>query len=601
MDNLDYGAIGNGRSAALVSKNGSIDWCCLPEFDSASVFANILDENIGGRFAIQVSDDYTISQKYIHKTNLLKTTYSNGNDQFQVIDFMPRYINGDNRHHLPPEIIRYVKLLSGKPRFKPLYNPRLDYARNKTDYTIEGNYLKSFTTKGRYDSLYLYTNFSKNDVLNSAEIELEDDGFFLVSYNQKILKQTVEMAKLKMERTKVYWLNWTEKLVKFSKYNDEIVRSSLVLKLMSYDKSGAILAALTTSLPETIGEVRNWDYRFCWIRDSSMVIKVLTNLGQRDVAFRYMKFIMNIIPMKHEKIQIMYGLRGEKKLTEQILDHLDGYKGSKPVRIGNAAYKQKQNDIYGILVDVIYQQLQILGATLEESEALWTITRSISTVVESNWNKPDRGIWELRTEAQHFTFSKVLCWVSFDRAVKIADMFRRKDYVRKWTKVRDKIADDIMKNAWNERVGAFTQYYGSEDLDASVLLMEPYGFIEATDERYIKTVKAIEEELSHNGLMFRYKNSDDFGTPKSSFTICTFWLVNALHRIGEKEKAESMFEKVLSYSNHVGLFSEDIDFESKRLLGNFPQAYSHLAIIETAINISGGGLSHEEQIIECIH
>ncbi len=601
MDNLNYGVIGNGRSAALVSTCGSIDWCCLPEFDSSSAFAKILDENKGGSFGFDVDDSYKITQKYILQTNLLLTRFENSEGAFEVIDFMPRYFNGNNKHHNPPDIVRYIRWVFGQPRFRVNYDPKLNYAKNATKSYIEGNYIKSVTVQGIYDSLYLYSSLSKEDILQKNEVTVTKDEFFLVSYNQKILKQNVERSYLKMERTKVYWLNWVEKLVKFKKYNDEIIRSSLVLKLLSYDKSGAILAALTTSLPETIGEVRNWDYRFCWIRDASMVIKVLTNLGQRDVAWRYMQFIINSIPIKNEKVQIMYGLRGEKKLTEQILGHLDGYNGSKPVRVGNAAYKQKQNDVFGILIDVIYQQLQIIGATLEESEALWTITRTVLKTVENNWQKPDRGIWELRTEKQHFTFSKLLCWVAFDRGVKIANMLRRQDYVRKWTKIRDRIAKNIHTRAWNERVGAFTQAYESDDLDASTLLMEPYGFIEATDPKYIKTVNIIEQELSHNGLMFRYKNRDDFGVPKSSFTICTFWLINALHKTGQKEKAEAMFGKLLSYSNHLGLYSEDIDFESKRLLGNFPQAYSHLALIETAINISGGVVSSEESIIEAIH
>lgn len=601
MDNLDYGAIGNGRSAALISKTGSIDWCCLPEFDSSSVFARILDNEKGGHFSFKTDDGYVSTQKYIKNTNILSTLFQKGKDAFEIIDFMPRYINGDQRHHTPPDIIRYVKYISGTPKVRVQYNPRLNYAKNNTENIIERNYIKSRTTEGKYDSLYLYTGFPKEDVVAGNIIEISEDNFFLVSYNQKIIRQDIEMISLKMERTKVYWLNWVDKLVKYKLYNNEIIRSALVLKLLSYDKSGAILAALTTSLPETIGEERNWDYRFCWIRDASMVINVLSAIGQRDVAWRYIQFIINIIPIKHEKIQIMYGLRGEKNLKEHTLNHLAGYKNSKPVRIGNAAFEQKQNDIFGVLLDVIYQQLQIMGATVEESEALWTITRSISTVVAENWRKPDRGLWELRTEEQHFTFSKVLCWVSFDRAIKIADMFHRTDYVNEWSVIRDEIASEIYAKAWNDELKAFTQFYGSKDLDASVLLMEPYGFIKADDPRYISTVKAIESQLVYNGLMYRYKNNDDFGTPKSSFTICTFWFINALYKIGEKERAVKMFDTLLSYSNHLGLFSEDIDFQSKRLLGNFPQAYSHLALIETAISISGGHRTKEEQIMESIN
>ncbi len=410
------------------------------------------------------------------------------------------------------------------------------------------------------------------------------------------MRQDVRRSKLKLERTKVYWLNWAERTTSFRKFEDEIIRSALTLKMLSYDKSGAILASITTSLPERIGEERNWDYRFCWIRDASMVVKIMTSLGHFRMAKRYLNFIIDILPEKDEKIQIMYGIRGEKKLTEYELSHLAGFENSVPVRIGNAAYKQKQNDIYGILLDVIYQHFELYSMDLEHSEELWTIVRNIVKVIESNWEKPDRGIWEIRNENRHFTFSKVLCWVGVDRAVKIALQLKQNQYIKSWTKLREAIRDDIYKKAWSEKKKAYVQAYGSEDLDASALLMEPYGFVSAKDERYIQTVDAIQKELEHNGLMFRYRNRDDFGKPKSAFTICSFWLTNSLYKIGRKKEAIAMFKTLMKYSNHLGLFSEDLDFETKRMLGNFPQAYSHLALVETAINISNGVITEEEEI-----
>jgi GH15 family glucan-1,4-alpha-glucosidase len=284
----------------------------------------------------------------------------------------------------------------------------------------------------------------------------------------------------------------------------------------------------------------------------------------------------------------MYGIDREKKLTEKTLDHLSGYKGSKPVRIGNAAYKQKQNDIYGILMDVIYQLLLNFTSDVEHREELWTITKGIVWVVGRHWQEPDKGIWEFREEDRHFTFSKVLCWTAVDKAIKVADLLGKTSKLARWQLLEREIREDIMENAWNEEVQAFTQAYGSHDLDAAVLLMESYGFIDARHPKYISTVKAIERELCYEGLLYRYKNKDDFGLPTSSFTICTFWFINSLYKIGEEERATKMFDQLLSHGNHLGLFSEDIDFKSKRLLGNFPQAYSHLALIETAINISEG-------------
>ncbi|HPY82998.1 MAG TPA: glycoside hydrolase family 15 protein, partial [Bacteroidales bacterium] len=302
-----------------------------------------------------------------------------------------------------------------------------------------------------------------------------------------------------------------------------------------------------------------------------------------------------------EKIQIMYGINREKILTEKILEHLSGYENSYPVRIGNAAYLQKQNDIYGILMDVIFQQFETFKTSLDNSEMLWTITRSIVSIVKDNWQKPDKGIWEIRNEDKHFTFSKVLCWVAIDRAIKIAEIVFMNEYVAQWQQLADTIKEDIKLHAWNDKIGAYTQSYGSKDLDAANLLMENYGFIKAHDSRYIQTVKATQKELCVNGLMYRYKNKDDFGLPTSSFTICTFWLIYSLHAIGERSEARALFDQLLTYSNHLGLFSEDIDFKTKRLLGNFPQAYSHLALIETAITINKGTKTEDEQLLEAIN
>ena len=586
MDNLDYGIIGNCRSAALISKNGSLDWCCLPEFDSSSVFAKILDDEKGGSFEILVNEDYAIEQQYEENTCILITTFSDGQNTFEVHDFMPRYYSEDGGRHTPPEIVRYIKYIKGSPKFKVVYNPKLEYALGETVSYIKSNFIASLTHAVKFDTVFLYTSFDKEKVVNGEEIALNESGYFLLGYNEKIFLPDTKKMYLLLQRTKVYWLNWVERTPTYKKFNEQIIRSALTLKLLTYDKTGAVLAAATTSLPETIGEVRNWDYRFCWIRDASMVIKVVSELGHKNIAKRYLQFIIDIIPDKDEKLQIMYGINKEKNLTEETLDHLSGYKGSKPVRIGNAAYKQRQNDIYGILMDVIYEQLVKFDTDIDNGEELWTITKGIVWIVNKHWQEPDKGIWEFRTEDRHFTFSKILCWVALDRAIKVAKIFGKKHKIKKWKVLEQEIRQDIYAKAWNEEKQSFTQSYGSPDLDASILLMESYGFIEARDPKFMSTVKAIEKELSNEGLMYRYKNEDDFGLPSSSFTICTFWFINSLFKIGEEEKAIKHFEKLLSYSNHLGLFSEDIDFKTKRLLGNFPQAYSHLALIECAINFS---------------
>ena len=583
---LNFGIIGNCQSSALINEDSSIDWCCLPQFDSASVFAKILDTEKGGNFKIECVEKYNTSQKYIDNTSILVTKFDDGENSFELIDFMPRYQKENGSFYSPPEIIRFIKFIKGKPKLKVLYDPKLEYALGNTNTYVKEEFIVSVVDEKRYGTLYLYTDLDKNDILERNEIEIDNNYFLSVSYNEKINPVSINQIVLDFEKTKIYWMNWCYKTPKFKNYNSEILRSAMTLKLLTFEKTGAVLAAATSSLPETIGEVRNWDYRFCWIRDASMVIKIITKLGHKKIVKNFIDFIVNLIPDKNEKLQIMYGISGEKNLTEKILDHFAGYQNSKPVRIGNAAYSQKQNDIYGILMDAIHFQIDKYREDNDKHEELWSIVKLIVWVVEKNWELPDRGIWEFRNENRHFTFSKLLCWVAVDRAIKVSEIFKRKKSAKKWEILRSKIKNDIIEKGWNENKKAFTQSYGSDDLDASVLLMEQYEFIDAMDPKYISTVKAIERELSFEGLLFRYKNIDDFGKPSSSFTVCSFWFAYSLYKIGEKEKSKKYFDELLSYSNHLGLFSEDLDFKSKRLLGNFPQAYSHLALIETAMNFN---------------
>ena len=583
---LNYGIVGNCKSSALIFEDSSINWCCLPQFDSSSVFGKILDNEIGGSFKINCDESFSIKQTYYKNTAILVTNFKNDNEEFELIDYMPRYKNDDGTFYSSPEIHRILLPIKGNPKIKVNYDPKLEYSSGKTKKHIKKNFIVSIVEDKNYETLFLYTNVNKKDILEQNEITLDKKIFFCVSYNEKINIPSFESIYFEFEKTKVYWLNWTNKNPYFKNYGDQINRSAITLKLLTFEKTGAVLAAATTSIPETIGEVRNWDYRFCWIRDASMVIKIITKLGHVNIVNNFIDFIVNLIPNKYEKLQIMYGINGEKILTERKLHHLSGFMDSKPVRVGNAAYFQKQNDIYGILMDAIHFQILKFQDDNYKHEQLWSIVKSIVWSVNKNWKNADKGIWEFRNKDMHFTFSKLLCWVAVDRAIKISELIQRGEKAKKWESLRDEIHDDIIKNAWSENKQAFTQSYGSHDLDSSVLLMESYGFIEASDSKFIKTVKSIEKELMFEGLLFRYKNKDDFGEPKSSFTVCTFWFIDSLYKIGEKKKAKNMFDELLSYSNHLGLFSEDIDFKSKELLGNFPQAYSHLALIETAFNFN---------------
>ena len=583
---LNYGIIGNCKSSALINEDSSIDWCCLPQFDSSAIFCKIIDNHIGGSFKIEADESYIITQQYINNTAIVRTNFKNEKNEFEVLDFMTRYKLDDQNFYSPPEIQRLIKPIKGLPKIKVLYNPTLEYANGKTKTYEKEDFIVSVFDEASYETLFLYTDIEKKKILENKEFELSKPVYLNLSYNEKIDLPSLRKSEEEFIKTQDYWLNWCKKAPSFKSYNKEITRSSITLKLLTFEKTGAVLAAATTSIPETIGEVRNWDYRFCWIRDASMVIKIIAKLGHQRIVKNFIDFIVNLIPNKNEKLQIMYGIDGQKNLTEKILKHLSGYKNSKPVRIGNAAYIQKQNDIYGILVDAIHFQIEKFKDISYKHEQLWSIVKSVVWVVEKNWKKPDKGIWEFRNEDQHFTFSKLLCWVAIDRAIKISNLIKNGRKSDKWKILREEIKNDIHLNAWNPKIKAFTQSYGSDFLDASVLLMESYGFIDCKDPKYVDTVKAIERELLFDGLLFRYKNNDDFGEPKSSFTVCTFWYINSLFKIGEETKAKNLFDQLLSNSNHMGLFSEDLDFKTKKMLGNFPQAYSHLALIETAMNFN---------------
>jgi len=582
MINLNYGVIGNCRSAALISETGSIDWCCMPDFDSPSVFAKLLDNEKGGSFSFDVDESYAINQKYLYRTNVLCTQFSSGQDSFEVIDFMPRYKTTDNDYFIPAEIYRYIRLISGAPTFKVNYRPLLNYARDEVSHSINDSYIRSSSKVSPNDCVYLYSSLTLNDILDENEIVLTHTQFLLLSYNQKLVEVDITRVYLEYQRTKVYWLNLTNRTKKYKEYTEEIVRSVLVLKLMTFQSTGAILAALTTSIPETIGEVRNWDYRFCWLRDASMSVDTLLKMGHYKSAQGFLGYIKRILQSKHDSFQIMYGIRGERALIEADLPHFSGYSKSTPVRIGNAAYSQRQNDVFGYLLNVIYQYYVFFPGTLDEIEEMWATVRNIARTVSEQWGNPDKGIWEIRNDEKHFVFSKVMSWVAMDRATKIADLLNKKYYAEIWQGIANDIKEDVLKNGWKEEQQSFTQTYCNSDLDASLLLMAEYGFIDADDIKYKKTVIAVKNALFYNGLMYRYINSDDFGKPTSSFTICTFWLIQALYKIGNTGDAKIIFDNLLACGNHLGLFSEDIDFASKRLLGNFPQAYSHLALINTA-------------------
>ena len=580
-NNLNYGVIGNCRTAALISERGSIEWLCFPDFDSPSVFAALLDRTKGGSFGFDVPDGYAVRQSYVPHTNILSTRFASDEGEFEVLDYMPCYRSFEKEHYLPAELYRYIRFVKGRPRFRIRYDPAPNYAQGEVRIRRTAGFIESYSSADNKDRQYLYSSIPLQAVAGREEIRLEKDEFLLLSYNEKVIPIDIEREKIEYCRTLVYWLNWTNRTRQYTCYNEVVERSMLVLKLLSY-YNGAMLAALTTSLPETVGEVRNWDYRFCWLRDASMSIETMFRVGHTGAARRFMKFIQSSFMSRHD-YQIMYGIRGERKLTEVILEHLDGYKGSKPVRIGNDAYHQKQNDSFGYLMDLVWQYYRLMPGTLDEIEDMWEMVKSILATVAEEWRNPDKGIWEIRGEEQHFVSSKVMCWVALDRGARIAAKLGKEEFAARWREEAEAIRRDVMEHGWKSEIQSFSQAYGNLALDSSLLLMEPYGFIAANDPHYRKTVEAVRKALIRKGLMYRYNSEDDFGVPSSAFTMCTFWLIRALFVTGQRNEAKTLFSQVLRYGNHLGLFSEHLDFDTKEQLGNFPQAYSHLAIVNTAL------------------
>ena len=580
-NNLNYGVIGNCRTAALISERGSIEWLCFPDFDSPSVFAALLDRTKGGSFGFDVPDGYAVRQSYVPHTNILSTRFASDEGEFEVLDYMPCYRSFEKEHDLPAELYRYIRFVKGRPRFRIRYDPAPNYAQGEVRIRRTAGFIESYSSADNKDRQYLYSSIPLQAVAGREEIRLEKDEFLLLSYNEKVIPIDIEREKIEYCRTLVYWLNWTNRTRQYTCYNEVVERSMLVLKLLSY-YNGAMLAALTTSLPETVGGVRNWDYRFCWLRDASMSIETMFRVGHTGAARRFMKFIQSSFMSRHD-YQIMYGIRGERKLTEVILEHLDGYKGSKPVRIGNDAYHQKQNDSFGYLMDLVWQYYRLMPGTLDEIEDMWEMVKSILATVAEEWRNPDKGIWEIRGEEQHFVSSKVMCWVALDRGARIAAKLGKEEFAARWREEAEAIRRDVMEHGWKSEIQSFSQAYGNLALDSSLLLMEPYGFIAANDPHYRKTVEAVRKALFRKGLMYRYNSEDDFGVPSSAFTMCTFWLIRALFVTGQRNEAKTLFSQVLRYGNHLGLFSEHLDFDTKEQLGNFPQAYSHLAIVNTAL------------------
>jgi pentatricopeptide repeat protein len=591
----NYGIIGDLHSAALVGIDGSIDWLCLPRFDSPSVFAAILDDEKGGRFKITpVSDGVTRKQLYWPDTNVLITRFFTPDGVAEITDYMPIHVsmNGRGRHQL----IRRIKVVRGEMNFRMECSPAFNYARDghKTEITEGGACFHSgqlslglaTDVPLRSESNRVVAEFSLQEeqmaVFVLREIESGADCGLSLSERQEeeLFMQTVE-----------YWRRWLSKSTYTGRWREMVHRSALTLKLLTYEPTGAIVAAPTTSLPEGIGGERNWDYRYTWIRDAAFTLYGLLRIGFTEEAEAFMGWLEDRCykPKPDGLLQLMYGIDGRADLTEEILDHLEGYRGSRPVRIGNGAYDQLQLDIYGELMDAVYLYNKYGDPIWYE---LWTHLRGLIDWVCDNWQRKDEGIWEVRSGQQHSVYSKLMCWVALDRALRLADKRSFPADRERWLKVRDEIYEEIMEKGWSPERKAFVQSYGGDTLDASSLIMPLVFFVAPKGPRMLSTLDAInrppkDNGLVSNGLVFRYdvqKSADGLIGEEGTFNLCTFWLVEALTRAGRLEEARLIFEQMLSYANHLGLYAEEIG-PSGEALGNFPQAFTHLTLISAAFNL----------------
>lgn len=596
----NYGIIGNMQTAALVGKNGSIDWLCLPDFDSPSVFAAILDDEKGGRFAVSpLNEVITNKQLYWPETNILITRFHCRDGVAEVVDFMPVCVNDSDSDH---QLIRKVSVLSGALNLRMTCEPAFNYARDSHETIITPKGACFHCSK---QSMGLATDIPLNRKGKAVSADfILSEGQSAVFVLQSIehgqgcsLPFSEQKADELFNSTMKYWRQWLSRCNYVGRWREMVHRSALVLKLLTSEPTGAIIAAPTCSLPETIGGRRNWDYRYVWIRDAAFTVYALMRIGFQDEAANFMKWIHArcLEAGSGGSLQQMYGINGERELTEETLHHLEGYRNSKPVRIGNAAYSQLQLDIYGELMDSVYLYNKY-GEPI--SHDLWTRLRAMTDWVCENWCRKDHGIWEMRTEPRHHVYSKLMCWVAVDRALRLAQKRSFPAPVEKWLLCRDEIYEEILEKGWSEKQKSFVQAYEDDALDAADLIMSLVFFMSPTDPRMIATIEAISKSpkqggLTSHGLVYRYnlsETSDGLEGKEGTFNICSFWLVEALTRAGRTDharldQARLLFEKMLGYGNHLGLFAEQIG-PSGQALGNFPQAFTHIALISAAYNLN---------------
>ncbi len=587
MGQLDLGIVGNAAFSALVDDRGRVVWSCLPRFDGDPVFSSLLageGEPAHGFYDVLLDDCVSSQQHYVRNTPILRTTLTDAQGgAVEITDFAPRFRERE-RIYRPLMLVRQIRPVAGDPRIRIRLRPASDYGLHRAETTHGSNHIRYLLSDA---AIRLTTNAPVSYVLEERPFGLEEPIHLVLGPDETLDTSVGTFARRSLEETGSYWFEWVRTLSIPFEWQDAVIRSAITLKLCNFEETGAVVAAMTTSLPEAAGTERNWDYRYCWLRDAYFTIDALNRLGATRTMEGYLRYIENLVRSSADgHLQPVYGITQEARLTERLVPHLPGFRGHGPVRVGNQAYEHIQNDVYGSVILAATQAFFDQRLLSPGGDKLFERMERIGERAAKLFDQPDAGIWELRTRSRVHTFSSLMCWAACDRLSRIADKLERPDRARYWREQADQIHAVICEKAWNEERGCFAESFGGSDLDASLLLIEHVGFLPADDPRFAGTVQAIERELRRGPYLFRYHAADDFGTPKTAFNICTFWYIDALVALGREAEARELFENMLAHRNHLGLLSEDLDVETGELWGNFPQTYSMVGLILCAMRLS---------------
>ncbi|RMD61030.1 MAG: glycoside hydrolase family 15 protein [Alphaproteobacteria bacterium] len=586
MSNLDLAVIGNCNVSALIDARARMVWACLPRFDGDPVFCSLLNPVAGdtGYFAVEVREMVRTRQSYRRNSTIVVTEIEDAEGGVvEVVDFAPRF-KQFGRVFRPMMLIRTVRPVVGTPSIRIRLRPTYDYGSQKPQITRGSNHVRYVMAD---QTLRLTTDTPITYVLEETEFILDDCITFVLGPDESLEHSARDVGRTFMEQTDEYWREWCRYLSVPFEWQDEVIRAAITLKMSNFEETGAIIAAMTTSIPEAPGTGRNWDYRFCWLRDSYFVVHALNRLGVTRTMEGYLQYITNVVATAHDgHLQPVYSITRQNRLIEFTLDSLRGYRGMGPVRIGNDAHRQTQNDGYGSVIMACTQAFFDQRLEHPGDRRLFDRLEPLGEKAVSLWNSPDAGLWELRTRARVHTYSSLMCWAACDRLAKIARRLGLGGRARYWRRHAKTIAEGIHAYAWNDRIGSFVESFGGEHVDASLLLMVELGFLPATDARFQGTLKTIEKRLLRGRHLIRYEAPDDFGLPETSFIVCTFWYIDALAAAGRIDEARALFSDMLAARNSVGLLSEDIDVHSGELWGNFPQTYSMVGLINSAMRLS---------------